>query len=186
MRVTINDVANDGDIATNESDNVMTTVENVRGGSVADVLNGSPASNRLIGGAGDDSLNGGEGADVLDGQAGSDTANYAGRAEAVAVTLDGLRNDGADPNGNGISTVAEEGDLDLGIENVSGGSGSDILRAPVADAVATSCAASTATTRWTPARGRATVDTLACGNGAADRVAKIPADAQSGCEVSLP
>ena len=186
VRVTLNDVANDGDIATNEGDNVMTTVENVRGGSDADVLNGGAANNRLIGGGGDDSLNGGDGADVLDGQQGVDTIFYTARTEAVAATLDGIRNDGGDPNGNGTSTAAEEGDLDLAIENVNGGSGNDILRAPVADAVSNVLRGLDGDDTLNAREGTATVDTLACGNGAADRVAQDPADAQSGCEVSLP
>ena len=111
-------------------------VENVRGGTADDVLLGSAFANRLTGGAGDDLLSGGAHADILDGGTDSDTMTYADRQRpSVAATLDEVRNDGADSNGNGISTSAEEADLDLSIENVNGSAADDILSAPVADGV---------------------------------------------------
>jgi Ca2+-binding RTX toxin-like protein len=186
VRVTINNIANDGDIATNESDNVLDTVENVRGGAGADLLTGNAQANRLLGGNGDDSLNGGDGADVLDGQTGIDTISYANRTARVAVTLDGLRNDGADPNANGISNGAEEGDQDLNIENATGGDGPDILRAVVADAVVNVLRGLAGDDTLEAREGTATVDNLVCGDGTADQFAADPSDTQAGCEVVLP
>ncbi len=186
LRVTINDVANDGDVATNESDNIMSSVENARAGAGNDVLIGSSGANRLIGGDGDDSLNGGDGSDTLDGQAGVDTIAYNTRTDAVAVTLDEHRNDGADPNGNGISTVAEEGDLDLGIENASGGSGADILKAPAADTVVNVLRGFDGDDTLDARDGTGTVDSLLCGPGTGDRFGADATDSQVGCEVALP
>ena len=165
----------------------MSSVENVRAGAGNDVLIGSSGANRLIGGHGDDTLNGGDGSDTLDGQAGIDTiAYYTPAADAVAATLDEHRNDGADPNHNGISTVAEEGDLDLAIENANGGSGADILTA-----VCRRCRAQhpprlrrrrhsrrTATVRRPSTRSL-------CGAGHGRPVLGADAtDSQAGCEVS--
>jgi Ca2+-binding RTX toxin-like protein len=184
VRVTINAAADDGDDAANEGDWVTSSVENVRGGGGDDVLVGSLFPNRLIGGGGDDNLNGGDGPDVLDGQTGTDTMVYTGRPDPVAVTLDGNRNDGADPNQNGISTMAEEGDMDLGIENVNGGAGDDILRAPVADAVRNVLRGFDGNDTLDSREGTATIDMLACGAGGADRFAADPSDTQNACEVA--
>jgi Ca2+-binding RTX toxin-like protein len=182
--VSINNAPNDG--GAGEGDNVSTSVENVRGGAAGDTLIGSAEVNRLFGGDGNDSLNGGLGADVLDGQVGIDTISYGNRVDPVAVTLDGLRNDGADPNGNGLSTGAEEGDLDLGIENASGGRARDILRAPVADAVANVLRGFAGNDVLEAREGTTTVDTLDCGAGAADQLLRDAGDKQKDCEVELP
>ena len=58
LRITLDDVANDGDTAAAEGDNVRSSTENVRAGSGDDALVGSAAPNRLIGGPGDDSSTG--------------------------------------------------------------------------------------------------------------------------------
>ena len=52
-----------------------TTIENVKGGSLADVLTGNSLANTLTGNAGNDTLNGGDGDDLLIGLAGDDTLN---------------------------------------------------------------------------------------------------------------
>ena len=52
-----------------------TTIENVKGGSLADVLTGNSLANTLTGNGGDDTLNGGDGDDLLIGNAGNDTLN---------------------------------------------------------------------------------------------------------------
>jgi Ca2+-binding RTX toxin-like protein len=184
VRVSLDNAANDGD-AGGEGDNVLDTVENVRGGAGVDVLIGSSAVNRLTGGPDDDILNGKLGADILDGQAGDDTVTYNDRIASVAVTLDGRRNDGADPNGNGTSTAAEEGDLDVSIESAIGGAADDTLRAPVADATANVLRGLGGSDTLNSREGTAAVDTLNCGPGT-DRFAKDPSDVQAGCETLLP
>ncbi|HEY9344605.1 MAG TPA: calcium-binding protein, partial [Inquilinus sp.] len=95
-----------------------------RGGD--DVLSGLGGVDILLGNDGEDILNGGdsndvlygeEGADQLDGGAGIDTASYYLRPEAVVVDL-------AAGTGSG---GAAEGDTLVGIENISGSQGSDII-----------------------------------------------------------
>ena len=184
LRVTINNVANDGE--TNEGDDVQTTVENLLGGSRDDVLTGSGQANSIIGGDGDDILNGGAGSDTIDGRAGIDTLTYSDRKSRVAINLDGKRNDGADPDGNGSSGTAEEGDKDLDIENATGGAAGDSLKAPLADAVRNVLRGLDGNDTLNSREGTATIDSLDCGAGTADRFAKDPSDGQTGCEVALP
>ncbi len=116
-----------------ESDRTV-AFEAARGGAGADTLTsgypaGSPVrlegalgNDTLTGGASDDTLVGDAGSDVLNGQGGTDTALYP-IADAVAVTLnngaakdDGGPNDGAPGARDSVST-----------ENVTGGSGPDVL-----------------------------------------------------------
>lgn len=59
-------------IGTGIGRDVFKSIENVAGGSRADVLIGNAAANRLAGGGGDDMLEGGAGADTLTGGAGTD------------------------------------------------------------------------------------------------------------------
>jgi Ca2+-binding RTX toxin-like protein len=74
VEVSLDGIANDGDVGVDEGDNVMTDVEDVRGGAGNDVLIGSAKSNRLYGGRGDDDLRGGAGGhDSLFGGKGTDT-----------------------------------------------------------------------------------------------------------------
>jgi Ca2+-binding RTX toxin-like protein len=83
-----------------------------------DVLAGAGLNDTLTGGAGDDTLTGNLGNDVLNGGTGNDTASYATSAAGVSVNLGlaGAQNTG----GAGIDTL-------ISIENVVGGSGSDVL-----------------------------------------------------------
>ncbi len=128
VSVTLDTVANDGEAG--ESDKVETDVENVTGGSGADVLRGGAGTNALEGGPGADQVFGGDGndllvegtvssgADSLSGGAGTDAADYSGRTAGVVVTLDRVANDGE----------AGEGDnLDETVESVRGGSGPDMI-----------------------------------------------------------
>jgi Ca2+-binding RTX toxin-like protein len=186
VRVTIGGGADDGEIAANEGDNVMGTIENATGGRGADVLRGTAAANVLNGGPGNDTLNGRLGKDTLNGQDGIDTITYADRTAGVAVSLDGVANDGADPDGNGKSTAAEEADRDRNIENADGSTGDDILRAPAANAVVNLLRGLAGDDRLNAREGTATVDALDCGVGAGDRFAKDPSDTQAGCEIAIP
>jgi Ca2+-binding RTX toxin-like protein len=116
-------LANDGQAG--ERDNVMTTVENLRGGNGNDSLSGNTSANLLEGNSGDDVLDGREGADVMQGGPGTDLADYAARTESVRVTLDDLANDGTDGSLDGFSEEFDNVQSD--IENVRGGSAPDDL-----------------------------------------------------------
>ena len=59
--------------ATEEEDDLVSTIENVTGGFGDDALTGDARSNTLIGGAGADTLTGGAGDDIIDGGADDDT-----------------------------------------------------------------------------------------------------------------
>ena len=155
--LSLDNTANDG--ALGEADNIVGTIENLTGGSAADLLVGNGLENRLVGAGGDDTLEGRLGSDTVVGGGGSDTISYGerGAGQAVAVTLDGLRNDGADPDGDGSSTLAEEGDRDLAIENAVGGAGHNSLTAVIAEVRSSTCStaapgttASTAATALPP------------------------------------
>lgn len=99
--------------------------DNLSGGDGNDVLVGYDGNDLLYGGNGDDSLEGGAGADRLDGGANSasteigwgDGARYARSASGVQVNL---------VTGTGIGGDAE-GDLLIGIENVTGSQFADTL-----------------------------------------------------------
>ncbi len=86
-----------------------TTNGPVTGGTGSDILAGGPGDQQLDGGAGPDwligragidVLTGGAGADVLDGGAGRDLMSYSEHPQAVVVTLDNTRNDGAPGEGD--------------------------------------------------------------------------------------
>ena len=77
-----------------EGDKIDADVENARGGSGGDTLNGSDGPNALYGGPGDDRLDGKGAADVFDGEAGRDTADYSARTASLNVTLDDVADDG--------------------------------------------------------------------------------------------
>ena len=141
VNVSLDDVANDGNAAASENDNVRTDVEDVWGGPGDDHLVGNDGPNKLfgdagndhldglggddelLGGDGSDFLDGGEDADLLQGDAGSDYAKYDTYTVPVVVTLDGDANDGADTNADG---TADEGD-NVQTDHVFGGSGNDHL-----------------------------------------------------------
>ena len=99
------------------------------GGSGEDRIAGGTGADAIIGGPGADLLDGGLGGDILDGGGGTDTLDYSSRTAPVAIRLDGSKNDGHDPNGDGISSAAEEGDHAKNVENAIGGAGPDRLRA---------------------------------------------------------
>lgn len=164
--------ANDGE--TGELDNVLTDVEGMSGGSGNDTIVGGAGGDTLKGNAGNDSITGGAGADwlqggtgtdsliggsgddvfdegissnggdVLVGGAGYDLVSYAGRDNAVNVSLDDVANDGeasetdnvgsfesivgglgADTLTGGAASERIEGGL--GNDTISGGGGDDML-----------------------------------------------------------
>ena len=108
-------------------------IEGVIGSLYADRLQGNAGANLLVGGAdndslrggtGDDTLLGGLGDDVLNGERGRDTADYSDIDAGVTVTLmtTALQNTGA----GGLDVL-------LGIENLTGGAGDDMLTGSKAD-----------------------------------------------------
>jgi Ca2+-binding RTX toxin-like protein len=135
----------------------------LRGAGAADSLSGDPGSDTLFGGAGNDYLNGGDDADTLHGgadrdrvvggfgddllygEAGSDyfdsffadgadvmsggtglhdQAGYYWRAGNLAITIDGVANDGESGEGDNV---------EVDVEDVSGGQGSDTVTGSAAN-----------------------------------------------------
>lgn len=82
-----------------------------------DTFLGGDGPQRFFGRGGNDVLGGGLGTDVLDGGPGTDTVTYVGRTEAISASLDNTANDGA----------VGENDALTAIENLTGGSGDDVL-----------------------------------------------------------
>ncbi len=112
---------NDGEAS--ENDAVLSSVEEILGGSAGDVLAGNDAGNVLRGGAGDDNLSAGAGDDVLDGGAGDDTLRGGAGADSFA-------------GGDGSDTVDARDNV---AEDISCGTGHDVVIADDADRVAADC-----------------------------------------------
>ena len=117
--VNLDDNPDDGEGGTApEQDNVNTDIENIIGGTGADILTGSSKANIIIGGTGADSMHGGTGLD---------TVSYATAAGAVTSLLP------IDVDANAFSTIngtsaGGEADWIFGdIENLTGGTGADSL-----------------------------------------------------------
>jgi Ca2+-binding RTX toxin-like protein len=90
-----------------------------------DSLLGGNGNDFLSGANGNDTLNGGSGNDTVDGGAGTDTASYAGANGGVRVDLAfNSGGNGVQPSGNATNAGS---DTLSGIENVLGGSFSDLL-----------------------------------------------------------
>jgi Ca2+-binding RTX toxin-like protein len=96
------------------------------GGAGGDRIDGGGGADRIEGGDGDDALDGGSGADDVAGGAGVDGTSYGSRSDGVAVSLDGLANDG-----NAEDLFADN--LRADVENVTGTGHDDVLRGSAAD-----------------------------------------------------
>jgi Ca2+-binding RTX toxin-like protein len=96
----------------------------ILGSAFNDTLIGDLNQNFLTGGLGNDVLRGGLGADRLDGGAGtSDTASYAGSLTGgITVDLYEINVNSASPTGGDAN-----GDTLVGIENITGSDGDDLL-----------------------------------------------------------
>ena len=92
--------------------------DSLNGGAGDDTLDGGLGNDTLSGGDNNDTLIGAAGNDTLDGGAGSDTASYATSTVAVKVSLAIAVAQATGSAGN---------DTLIGIENVIGGSGADVL-----------------------------------------------------------
>ncbi|HEV7660426.1 MAG TPA: VCBS domain-containing protein [Allosphingosinicella sp.] len=113
-----------GQNTVNAGTDTLSGFENLLGSGFNDSLTGDANANTLTGGAGDDTLNPGANAggivDLLDGGIGTDTASFAGIASGVTATLNGAVDSTATIAGLAIATLRS-------IENLTGGSGADIL-----------------------------------------------------------
>ncbi|MGK9247131.1 M10 family metallopeptidase C-terminal domain-containing protein, partial [Inquilinus limosus] len=101
----------------NAQGDILVSIENVSGSKGNDTLTGNAGANSLAGYEGNDVLRGGAGADRLDGGTGTDTVSYYTGSVGVAVDL---------ATGKANSGEAQ-GDTLIGIENVSGSQGGDML-----------------------------------------------------------
>ena len=148
----------------------LTAMESVTGGSGRDALAGGPGPNTISGGAGNDSLLASAGGDVLDGGAGSDTIDYSSRPPGVVVNLT-------------AGTGSSSGDVDLitTVENVTGGSGADLL---IGDAAGNTLDGGPGVDRL---RGLAGADSLVGGTGVdtVDYATFFPANGRIGVVVNL-
>lgn len=98
-----------------------------------DVLDGGPGDDDEYGEAGNDTFTqgttaGANGSDVLSGGDGIDTVTYLGRASGVRLSLNGLYDDGATSETDGISRTVENLTGTNGADSISGGSGANTLR----------------------------------------------------------
>jgi RTX calcium-binding nonapeptide repeat (4 copies) len=128
-------VSNDGDGA----NDVLISIENLRGSNFADSLTGDGNANTLLGqdgadvigaaagndlvegGAGNDSIIAGDGADVFDGGADVDTLDYSGSAQtSINVILNGSTSAAVTVTGDSNDTVRN-------IENIVGTTGADTI-----------------------------------------------------------
>ena len=101
-------------------------VDTLNGGGDGETLLGGDGNDVLNAGGGDDLLDGGTGKDVLNGGEGVDFANYAARFNGVAVTLDGLANDGETGEADNVQTEGVYGGE--GDDTLTGAGGADLLR----------------------------------------------------------
>lgn len=95
---------------------VLSDIEDVRGGSGSDALTGNGDANLLLGENGSDTLEGGLGADTLNGGGGLDTARYTNAAGGVVVDLV-----------TGGATGGDGADVLVDIENVDGSGFADFF-----------------------------------------------------------
>jgi Ca2+-binding RTX toxin-like protein len=107
-------------------DDLIENFENIIGTGLQDKLTGNNLVNKLYGGNGNDTLIGGGGADLLDGGIGFDTVNYllAPADKSITVTFGTV-----DGTAKVTGTFSDaNGDQFVGIEEVMGGKGNDVLR----------------------------------------------------------
>ncbi|HEX8911307.1 MAG TPA: calcium-binding protein [Humisphaera sp.] len=113
--------------------------DTLTGGAGNDSIFGEAGNNVIAGGDGNDLMTADLGKDTFDGGAGVDTVSYASRTANVNVSLDNAANDGQviAQIVNGQITVRSEGDnVKDSVENLTGGSGSDVFTASATLAVA--------------------------------------------------
>ena len=129
LNISRNDIAGDGDVATNENDNVSPTVEQLFSGGGSDVLGGTPYEDLVFGGEGDDTIGGGAADDSIIGEAGADIINGSTGADFIRGNDDNDAISGGDDDDN-IEGNEGEDTLNGGedADTLRGGNGNDILR----------------------------------------------------------
>ncbi len=110
---------------TEDTPELVSTIENVIGGLADDTLTGNARDNTLIGGVGEDTLTGAGGNDTLDGGAGNDTLTGAGGND----TLDGGAGNDTLNGGAGNDTLIGGG----GNDTFTGNAGNDIYMGVIND-----------------------------------------------------
>lgn len=118
------------------------SIENLTGGSGADVLTGDYLANKLFGGAGFDTLSGGYGDDVLrlggagtdggtadggDNNAFGDTVDFADQGRGVELTLAGSTNATVRIGGNPLASTGQTFGTVKNVENIVGSLAADKL-----------------------------------------------------------
>ncbi|NDC58817.1 MAG: hypothetical protein EBZ50_08355, partial [Alphaproteobacteria bacterium] len=102
--------------------------ETINGTAFADTLNGNAGNDTITGLAGSDTVNGGAGTDTLVATVGDGNDSYDGGAGVDTYTLAGTTADATVNLTLGTATSADTGaDTLVGVENVIGGSGADLL-----------------------------------------------------------
>jgi hypothetical protein len=139
LALTLNGDSGDDTLSGGSGDDTITggTGNNaLSGGSGDDTISGGPDNDTITGGPGGDTLTGGLGNDAFDegaaptgtdtiaGSGGIDRVTYAGRTASVAVTLDGVFNDGEPGEGDNVGTD---------VEDAVGGAGDDTMTGSTAD-----------------------------------------------------
>ena len=111
--------------------NVIGSIFNdtLSGGADANVIDGGDGADSILGGGGNDTLQGGGGNDTIDGGAGVDMISYAEATAAVAVNLSAAVISGGVLGQVATNRSAGGAGVDVlsNVENVTGGSGNDIL-----------------------------------------------------------
>ena len=208
VSVTLDGVRNDGNAA--EDGGVrdsLTSIEDITGSPQSDTLFGDSNPNDIDGGSGNDVIRAGSDVvpDVLDGGPGLDTMDYGDRSAAVTASLDGAPNEGGGAVGDRLSAF----------EGLTGGAGADTLSATIAatingsggaDRITGSAAADVLRRLGSDTiNGGAGVDTIRggddddsidardsgldsvdCGNGAADNALTDSIDTRANCELGAP
>jgi hypothetical protein len=116
-----------------EGTDTLSSIENIVGSSLDDILTGNGDNNAIDGGAGNDTLAGGAGNDVLDGAEGIDTASYSAATQRMVVNL--LQ---GTATGEGTDTLRNIEDLvgsnfadqligNAGANRIAGGNGLDVV-----------------------------------------------------------
>lgn len=139
VNLSLDATANDGDVATTETDNIGSDIEVLKGGAGndtltgganADTIYGGPGNDTITGGGGNDTLFGDDGNDVFDegsaangsdtinGGAGIDRVTYTARTNSVTIKLDGTATSGE---------ANEKDKIMADVENATGGGGDDII-----------------------------------------------------------
>jgi Ca2+-binding RTX toxin-like protein len=94
--------------------------DQLEGGSGDDTLTGDAGDDVLDGGSGDDQLDGGDGSNAVSGGDGLDIVTFQSSGAGVAVSLDGIANDGV---------AGQTGNVSDDIETIQGSEGDDRLAA---------------------------------------------------------